>query len=221
MRPLPAALLLALFALTACAATTDATTTSALNPEFRGHRFQKVLVGARYDDLAAQQDTEQRVVAELRKAGVDAAPWGDLFFPGQEHTEDQIAAKLGEQGYDAVLTFQTSKTWTQRVSVPASGTTTFYGTGGRFWGPGWGAYPGWSTTTTYGGYDLDLPRAVYEMRLVDQASRETAWFATVRGEGSSRAEWDEVRRAAIDSGIAQLLADDVLVRALPVPTGSR
>lgn len=214
-----------LLATSGCA-TIDSETTELKNPEFADRTWTKVCVAAPAGDLAARQKSEERIVTAIRDAGGEAVAWGELLFLGQDYEEEEIANRVRNAGCDAVLVFTSTDTWTEERVVPPTATTFSdpwfgYGAWGRLhpYGYPYGPY-GFTSTTVQGGYSLSLPRAIYELRLVDSASEGVAWIATTRVAGTSDSDWDALRERAVDDAIDAWLRAG-LQEGLRAPRGAR
>lgn len=185
---------------------------SSVAPAFAAARFSKLCVSTPENDLRARRAVEHEVARRLEPKGVTVIQLGKLLFPGEEHTEEEVRAAVRDCGADAFLTIVPLQTWTDERYVPPSVTTsTNYGRSGHPYG--WG----YSTTWVSGGYTISQPRATFDIRLLDVATEDVAWVATVGVRGTSDSSWTDLRTAAAAKAVEQMLKDGILATVKPDP----
>jgi hypothetical protein len=199
-----ACLLFAVSMLAACQSI-ETEVASSTAPEFRGRRFARICVSTPEDDLLARRAVENAVADELSRAGVEVLLLSELLFPGRDHSEDEVRARVQESGADAFLTVVPLQSWIDTRYVPPTVSSTWdYGRRGHPYG--WG----YSTTWVAGGYTISRPNATFDVRLLDVASEEIAWVASVSTSGSSGTSWTEMRARAGRAAARQLVRDGLL-----------
>lgn len=196
-------------ALTACASI-ETDVSSVRSPDFAGRRFSVLCVSAPDPDLRLRTATEDALAAALESRGVEASRLNTLLFPGKNHTEEEIAAKVRESGALGFLVLKPVSTWTEEQWIPGTITThSHWGANRRPWGWGYG------TTWVSGGYTVTRPRATIDARLFDVASEEIAWMASIGVSGSGGSSWADLRRAAAEVAVTRLAEDGMLEEILP------
>jgi hypothetical protein len=192
--------------LTACNTAPKVEVDTQLRRDVEVTQPRRICVTAALEDLAARKRAERGVVEALQARGMDAVPWTELFFIGEDYDDDQLRSTLGEHDVDAVLALEVKRMWTDEKVVPTTATT------GGYYGRGWDHYhySGWQTTYVNGGYTVALPRALYEARLIRCADREVVWLASFRVEGDSSKNWLDLQRAAGERLVPALAGDGLL-----------
>ena len=184
--------------------------TSQVNPELMDRGFDKVLVQCSFQSLEHRQLAEEKLCEEIsRTAGCQCLKSSDVFFPGEEHSAEQIASRVAELDIDGVLTLQPTGSGTSSTYVPQTTHTT-----GSAKVSG-NTITGSSTTQTYGGYNISKPWAAWEAILRSTADGRVAWYATAASGGNAFAGWDDLIRSASTKTVAKLIADGVLHPRLP------
>jgi hypothetical protein len=192
---------------TGCASTRM---TSQVNREVTVGTFRKVLVDAKFKSLEHRKLAEGRLCTELiRVASCECLKSAEVFFPGQEHTAEQIDSRLSELHVDAVLTLQPVGSGTSSSYVPQSSYTTGSATTSG------GTVMGSSTTRTYGGYSVDKPWANYEAMLQSRSDGKVAWYATATSRGNAFAGWSDLINSATSATVGKLVLDGVLEKRAP------
>jgi hypothetical protein len=206
----------AAFALTVgCASTKTVTYT---NPDFAGHRFAKVLVFVKLEDVSVRTQMEDAFVAQLRKAGVAAYSATTVWAAAEDAQSRE--ARVAELGIDSVLV----------VQLRSSGMTapqTYYAGGGSSGNTNINSH-GYATTTAYDPMNAysgrnpaaasvvttkGSPHAVFAAGLVDVSTRRSAWIDQAATSGSSGASFETVRASFIETTVSDLLAANVLLTA--------
>lgn len=178
--------------------------TSQVNRETVGRSFGKVLIHGKFQNLEYQQLAENKLCAELAGVtGVTCLRSAEVFFPGQEYSAEQIAARLSELQVDAVLTLQPTQIGTSSISLPATSETEWDATviGNTVTGR--------STTTTYGGYDIRTPWANFKAILRSTSDGKVVWYATAMSGGNAFAGWDTLISSASNETVSKLVSDGV------------
>lgn len=197
-------------ALTACQSI-DTEAASSTAPEFGGRTFRKICVSTPENDLLARRAVESAVADALAAHGVEAVQMGELLFPGREYPQEEVRTAVQRTGAEGFLTIVARQTWTESHYVPPTLTTT--------WDYGWRGHPyGWGSGSAWawGGYTVSRPNATFDARLMDVASEQIAWVASVSASGSSGTAWTEMRAAAGRQAVAQLAEDGLI----PGPGGT-
>jgi len=188
-----------------CAGGAWTSMTSQVNSEVRGRSFGKVLIHGKFQDLGVRQLAEERICTEL--AGIarcECLKSCEVFFPGEEYTDEQIANRLSELKVDAVLTLQETGSGTSSKYIPqwSTGTVNANVIGN--------SVNGSITTTTHGGYNVSLPWANYEVILRSTSDNKVAWYATALSGGSQFANWHDLINSASIRTASELVSDGVL-----------
>ncbi|MCX6140344.1 MAG: hypothetical protein NTX15_05865 [Candidatus Kapabacteria bacterium] len=157
-------------------------------PDYINKRYKKVLVFATGTKTLVNQSVVERAVAtRLAAGGTMAVPASDVFprstydANGDGKIDDpsiagKLAAKLKEQGYDAVLVFGLKDLKEQERYVPGTVTYTPSPNYGYGYNNGWSNYwaNSYQTVETPGYYTTDV-EAYVEANMFDIASGELVW----------------------------------------------
>jgi len=163
-----------LIAATGCAAKRIVSQWS--NPDYTNapRVFKKIVVVGALEQDAIRRNLEDRFVAELRAAGLDALPSYRLVADPGKDIEGSVKAAVQSTGADGVLVTRLIRS-EQRTDVSPGTYQPYFGFGYYHWNN-----PGW-----YGG--LYTPPSVYqypvyysETTLYDAAKNEIVWTGTVR-----------------------------------------
>ncbi len=200
-RLLAAGTLVAAFALTGCASTrmnsqTDVAATTA--------SYSKMTVLVAVGDLGQRQKAEKAFQQKLAYHGIECVPSHDLFFPGREHSEEEIAGRLQENGIEAILTVNLSNSGTSSTYVPETSQTKInaYSVGN--------STSGTATTQTYGGYDIEKPWANFTVELWDLSGGAVTWVASASTGGNAWATGNTLLSSMASKTVSQLAKDGVI-----------
>lgn len=201
---------LALLLLLAACQSIETDVASSVAPEYRGHTYSRLCVSSPEGDLRVRRAAEEALAEELTKLGVECMQLGEILFAGKEYGEEEVRSAVEESGAEGYLTIVSLQTWVDEYYVPPSVSTS-----GTY---GWHGHPygwGYSTTWVSGGYTISRPRATYDVRLVDVATEDVAWVASVGVRGTTETSWADMRSAAAKRAVSQLVEDGVLAVKRP------
>ncbi len=182
--------------------------TSVVNPEVGAQGFSRVMVHGNFQDLAYRRAAERTFCAEVEaRTTATCIPAETLFFPGEEHSTDEVEATIRGRGIEAVLVIQPTGQGTTSVYLPQSSYTTGSATiSGN-------TVTGSSTTVTYGGYAVKKPWSKYEIYLWSVPDERVTWYATGLTRGNAYVNWEDLVRATARRLVGTLLDDGMLLPA--------
>ncbi|MFQ5791109.1 MAG: hypothetical protein ACE5JI_11620 [Acidobacteriota bacterium] len=186
-----------------CIATTAACAstkmTSMLNPEVASSRYSRIVVAFPLSDLELRKD------AELTFAGGGAddrfLPSHQLFFPGKQYSEEEIAEVFERERVDAVLAIGLSDAGSSGAYIPQTSTTSC-----SLWSSSQGCL---QTTTTAGGFSVKKPWANFVMMLLDTQAN-VVWVATASTGGNALADSKDLVRSMAKKTREQLARDGLI-----------
>lgn len=150
--------------LSACATTKVETTWKA--PSFQADAPQKAVVVAVIKDPIIRRKTEDSLVDELRKKGVNGVA-SYTFAPDREITREQLAKEVSRQGADTVLiSTVVDRRRTQSYVPPTASGPGYYG----YYSSSWNAY--YSP-----GYTVTREEAISEVKAFDVKDQRQVWGA--------------------------------------------
>lgn len=194
-------------ALTGGCASIETEVASSTAPEAVGRTFQNLCVSAPQGDLLSRRAIEGAMAAELEAASTaKVQQLGDLMFPGRTYSDEEVREAVRDSGADGFLAVVPLQTWTDTRHVPATISSTW-------WDHGYRRPMGWGGATTWvsGGYTVSQPHAVFDARLLDVATGEVAWMATVAAQGVPGSTWSSLHTAAARQAAIRLAADGLLI----------
>ena len=200
MNPKFAAILPAVFCVSACARTSMS---SLASPDLRGRVYRNILVVANFSDLALRRDAEDRLAASSAEDHFRFVPSYGVFFPAQQYDSAQVVMLLRQNHIDATLVISPGGTGASTGYVPPT-----YTTGCTMWSSSSGCTR--ATTTTTGGYTYSRPWAQFTARLFDAVSGDAVWVATATTGGNAYASGTTLVRSMADKTAAQLLDDGII-----------
>lgn len=186
-------------------ATTDLT--SRINPSAADRQFQTVLAFATFQDLELRSMAEERLCQQIEEGTTSSCiEAADLFFPGQQFTDQEVRERLVGAGVDAVIAISATNAGTNRSYVPPSYATTQ--THGSVVG---NAYSETSTTQVMGGGTSSRHWASFQCQMVAVEDAEPIWFATANTKAQTALVGvDDLVRSVTSRMFSQLLSDGVL-----------
>lgn len=146
------------------------------NPDYANApiTFTRIMVVGAIEQDAIRRNFEDRFVAELRAAGVDALPSYRLVADPGKDIEGSVKAAVQSAGADGVLVTRLIRV-EQRTDVSPGYYQPYFGFGYYHWyNPGW--YGGLSTTPSFYHY----PVYHSETTLYHAAKNEIVWTGTIR-----------------------------------------
>jgi len=147
------------------------------NPDYANapRVFKKIMVAGAFEHDAIRRNFEDRFVAALRAAGVDALPSYRLVADPRKDIEGSVKAAAQSAGADGVLVTRLTRV-EQRTDVSPGYHQPYFGFGYYHWyHPGW--YGGGYYTTPY---YYQYPVYYSETTLSNAAKNEIVWTATIR-----------------------------------------
>jgi hypothetical protein len=216
----------ALGLLVGCASSATKSTTYS-NPEFAGRRFKKVLVFVKVDDVGVRKQMEDGFVADLRGHGIDAFSGLAIWAVGEDPNSKE--ARLAENAIDSVLLVQVDDSGVSAArarstpTMPNSNVNT-----NPALSHGYQTITGYDPMNAYAGTrspgsDVSIPTsrspyAMFSIRLVDVATKRSAWVDQAKTSGNGAASFDTLRASFIETTGRDLIEADLLVRS---PTQAR
>lgn len=82
--------------------------TSQRNAEVPQRHYEKVLVHGDFQNFEHRRTAEEKLCQELKERTDigECVKYVDVFFPGENYSDQQIVTKLSEQHIDAILTLR-------------------------------------------------------------------------------------------------------------------
>jgi hypothetical protein len=147
------------------------------NPDYANalRVFKKIMVAGTFEHDAIRRNFEDRFVAALRAAGIDALPSYRLVADPGKDIEGSVKAAVESAGADGVLVTRLTRV-EQRTDVSPGYYQPYFGFGYYNW-----HHPGW-----YGGgyytapYYYQYPVYYSETTLYNAAKNEIVWTGTIR-----------------------------------------
>jgi hypothetical protein len=191
------------------------------NPEFSGRRFNKVLVYVKVDDVDVRRQMEDGFVANLRAHGVDAFSGLAIWAVGEDPNSKE--ARLAEKAIDSVLLVQvddsgvSAKRARSTPTMPNTNVNTNPASSHYLTTTGYDPMNAYSGTRSPGS-DVSIPTsrspyALFSLRLVDVATKRSAWVDQAKASGNGAASFDTLRASFIETTGRDLIEADVLVRS--------
>jgi len=152
------------------------------DPAFKDATYHKILIMARLSELRYESYAEEKFGDCLSNQDVNVICAKQLFPPTRERDPNECVKIIRENGFDAVLFIALEDFWTDIYTTPPSSSTR----GSGFISGGMISY---RERTTYDpGTTYILPRAKFEVRLVDVDSENVAWMASTFSHGNAFAD---------------------------------
>ena len=192
---------------------------SFVDPEFRGHWYEKLVISVDTEQLDQRDEAESGFVKVLAEHGVPCQRALDLVPPTREATDEQFKQAVVDCGADAVLTVRMTEYYEDEFYVPpssstyttgsASATTYYHRNRATTYGTGYSS----SHTTTTGGYTYTKPRVRHEVQLWDVKTGKSAWIGGAFTAGGARAAYKDLM-TSLAKKVVETLKEEGLVRRL-------
>lgn len=177
---------------------------SQVNPDTGAHRFNKVMVFGKFEDLWRQRLAEEELCEEIARVSERKCVQSlKTFFPKQGYTKQEISARLSQLGVDAVLTLRpkgvtlstehTTKT-SPNDGFPMIGDTDYKS----------------STTKTYESHSANNRWLEYEAVLWSPSEEKTVWYAESSSNMDAFREWGDLIDSVARKTVSQLAYDGFL-----------
>ena len=175
--------MLATFAATPAHAFRSTSSESYTDPDFKGFQPKRIMLVVDDNDSDMRLQVESRVIAAMKKSGVEVVPMRELMPPTREWTVEAQGAVLTQAAIDSVLVITVGAS--SRVVMPimtqtrTTTTASATGYGNSVYGS---ANSTSSTVPVYGAKSKSIFSAV----LKDTATGRIAWYAdiTVKASGT-------------------------------------
>jgi hypothetical protein len=158
---------------------------SYIDTEYKTRAFKKVLVLAPLENLQYRQKIETEITKGLRYKGFKVFIGGDLFPPTRQWSDEERLKVIQENKIDCFLIIQIKDAGYEEAYIPPSTNTSTRGratTSGNLT-----RYKETTTTTQSGGYNVKLPWADFEAKLIDADNGQTAWLGSASTGGNALA----------------------------------
>lgn len=164
-----------------------------VDPDFRDHRYSRLLVAVQLDHLDQRDDAENEFVKRLRERRVECLRALDVLPPTREYDDQQFREALAGAQVEAVLIVRETEYYEDEYYVPPSSST--YTTGNLSANTYYhgntastlGTVRSTSHTTTSGGYSYRKPRVRHEAQLWDVETGRMAWVGSTFTRGNAYA----------------------------------
>ena len=173
-------------------------------PDFREHRYSRLLIAVHIDHLDQRDDAETEFVKRISKCGVECLRALDVLPPTRKYEDEQFRKALTDARVDAVLIIRETEYYEDEYYVPPSSSTYttgnlsantyYYGNRSRTLG----TVHSTSHTTTSGGYTYTKPRVRHEGQLWDVQTGKMAWIAGTFTRGNAYARFRHLTSSVAD-----------------------
>lgn len=189
---------------------------SFVDPDFQGHRYERLLVAVQLEHLDQRDDAEREFVKRLGKHGVICLRALDVLPPTRKYDEEQFQKALSDTGVDGILIVRETDYYEDEYYVPPSSST--YTTGNLSSNTYYhgnrsstiGTAHSTSHTTTSGGYTYTKPRVRHEGQLWDVQTGRMAWIAGAFTRGNARARFRHLTSSVAEE-MAETLCEEGLI----------
>ena len=168
---------------------------SFVDPDFRGHAYQNLMISVQIDKLDQRDDAETIFTKEFDEIDGRCLRALDVLPPTREYTDAQFQRALKDAGVDGVLIVRMTEYYEDEYYVPPSSSTYTTGTlSAHTYYHGntastYGTASSTSHTTTSGGYTYTKPRIRHEAQLWDVTTGRMAWIGGTFTKGNAYARF--------------------------------
>lgn len=193
-----------------------------VDPDFRDKSYDRVMMAAKYTDLAQRETTE--TIFREQFADLQAAALGslDILIPTREWKDEEIFPLLKDRGIDAVLMIEETEYSEEREYVPRETVVDsheYFSANSFRHHPrlGYGRSHTRTTVRSTGGYYVDYPRVRHELRLYDVATRRTAYVATSLTTGDSGVSFEKLIESLAREAVSRMTTHGLLRQRIEPP----
>ncbi len=154
---------------------------SFLDPDFRDHRYNNLLIAVRFENLDQQADAEDIFVKHFSTIDGSCRRSLDILLPTRQFSDEELFNVLRRHNIDAVIIVRETDYYEEEYYVPQSTTThsrgslsanTYYH---RSYATTYGTTQQRTHSYTTGGYTIRKPRVRHKVELYDVDSTRMAW----------------------------------------------
>jgi len=182
---------------------------SRVNREYSTKTYRNILLITEFDSIQLAKSIENQFATSLEDFKANCFLGYDLFFPGNEYSDQECSDILKANNIDAILVIYQGECGTNKIHIPSVTTSE---TKGRVTEEYNGSYSFKSSTKTNNGYDISKPWSNATCELYDANDGQMVWMASAQASGNAFANFRTLARSIGKKVVLKLVDDGLLKR---------